>query len=83
MIIDETDRVTKWDLETHHRAILRSISKNIIKTFRFTKAGFQHEDLFFTDGSTPSDSILQQFLEICEKAPGNVLSHNNFSSIVE
>ena len=38
--------------------------------FRFTKGGFQHEDLFFTDGSTPSDAILQQFLDICEKAPG-------------
>ncbi len=52
-------------------------NSNITVTFRFTKAGFQHEDLFFTDGSTPSDSILQQFLEICEKAPGNEFSYKS------
>ena len=31
---------------------------------RFTDAGFDHHDLFFIDGSTPSDAIVKQFLEV-------------------
>ena len=33
------------------------------------------QELFFTDGSTPSDEILQQFLEICEDSKGAVAVH--------
>ena len=43
--------------------------------YRFVKGGFQHEDLFFTDGSTPSDEILQQFIDICEQAAGGIAVH--------
>lgn len=42
---------------------------------RFINAGFQHKDLFFVDGSTPSDSILKQFLSFCEAASGAVAVH--------
>ncbi len=42
---------------------------------RFTHAGFQHEDLYFIDGSTPSDEILQQFIQVCEEAPGGIAVH--------
>jgi cell division cycle 14 len=31
----------------------------------FIQAGINHYDLFFQDGSTPSDEIIQQFLQIC------------------
>lgn len=41
----------------------------------FTDAGFQHFDLIFRDGSTPSDTILNQFLDICEKTDGAVAVH--------
>ena len=51
------------------------LNKKIYDAKRFVKGGFQHEDLFFTDGSTPSDEILQKFLEICEKAPGGIAVH--------
>jgi hypothetical protein len=51
------------------------LNKKIYDAKRFTKGGFQHEDLFFTDGSTPSDEILRQFLDICERTGGAVAVH--------
>jgi len=42
---------------------------------RFTDAGFVHNDLFFMDGSTPSDHILLRFLDVCELAKGAVAVH--------
>lgn len=41
----------------------------------FTDAGFKHYDLIFRDGSTPSDTILNQFLDICEKTSGAIAVH--------
>ncbi|CAH8592447.1 unnamed protein product [Schistosoma turkestanicum] len=42
---------------------------------RFTNAGFAHYDLFFTDGSCPSDQIMDRFLEICENVSGAIAVH--------
>ena len=42
---------------------------------KFTDAGFDHKDLFFIDGSTPSDSIMKRFLSICENARGGIAIH--------
>merc|ERR1719419_1104547 len=41
----------------------------------FTKHGFAHYDLYFTDGTTPSRSIVKKFLEICENAKGVLAIH--------
>lgn len=41
----------------------------------FENAGFQHKDLFFIDGSTPSDLILKRFLTICESTKGAIAVH--------
>jgi len=41
----------------------------------FTKAGFAHHDLYFIDGTTPSDQIIATFNEICEKAKGVLAVH--------
>lgn len=41
----------------------------------FTDAGFKHYDLIFRDGSTPSDTILNQFLDICERTDGAIAVH--------
>ena len=38
---------------------------------RFVAAGFNHHELFFEDGGVPDDSILDQFIDICEKAKGS------------
>lgn len=41
----------------------------------FENAGFDHKDLFFIDGSTPSDLILKKFLQICETTKGAIAVH--------
>ena len=35
------------------------LNKRIYEAKRFTDAGFDHKDLFFVDGSVPSDNIVQ------------------------
>ena len=32
----------------------------------FLQNGIAHNDLFFIDGSTPPDNIVQQFMEVCD-----------------
>ena len=51
------------------------LNKRIYDAARFTRAGFQHRDLFFTDGSTPSDVIMDRFLTLCEQTNGAVAVH--------
>ncbi|XP_061756023.1 dual specificity protein phosphatase CDC14B isoform X7 [Nerophis ophidion] len=38
-------------------------------------SGFEHHDLFFVDGSTPNDTIVRKFLNICENAEGVIAVH--------
>jgi cell division cycle 14 len=40
----------------------KSYDENIFK-----KYNIKHYDLYFPDGSTPSDEIVERFFEICEK----------------
>jgi len=51
------------------------LNKKIYDAKRFTDAGFQHIDLFFIDGSTPSDSIVKKFLEVAEATNGALAVH--------
>lgn len=37
---------------------------------RFVDGGFRHYDLYFPDGSCPTEAILLKFLEIAESEPG-------------
>uniref|UniRef100_A0A182W4H2 protein-tyrosine-phosphatase n=1 Tax=Anopheles minimus TaxID=112268 RepID=A0A182W4H2_9DIPT len=41
----------------------------------FTKSGIQHYDLYFSDGSTPSERLAKHFLKICENARGAIAVH--------
>ncbi|XP_025053016.1 dual specificity protein phosphatase CDC14A isoform X1 [Alligator sinensis] len=59
----------------HNVTSIIRLNKKIYEAKRFTDAGFEHYDLFFIDGSTPSDSIVQRFLNICENAEGAVAVH--------
>ncbi|NXH19689.1 CC14A phosphatase, partial [Bucco capensis] len=59
----------------HNVTSIIRLNKKIYEAKRFTDAGFEHYDLFFVDGSTPSDSIVQRFLNICENAEGAVAVH--------
>ncbi|CAF2569255.1 unnamed protein product [Rotaria sp. Silwood2] len=51
------------------------LNKKIYDSKRFTDAGFDHYELFFNDGSTPSDAITLKFLNIVEQAKGAVAVH--------
>ncbi|CAK0735693.1 hypothetical protein CVIRNUC_000622 [Coccomyxa viridis] len=42
---------------------------------RFVSGGFAMHELFFPDGSCPSDSILQRFLKIAESTEGSLAVH--------
>ncbi|XP_011225220.1 dual specificity protein phosphatase CDC14A isoform X1 [Ailuropoda melanoleuca] len=55
-------------------AVVR-LNKKIYEAKRFTDAGFEHYDLFFIDGSTPSDNIVRRFLNICENTDGAIAVH--------
>lgn len=51
------------------------LNKKLYDSRRFQDAGFDHHDLFFIDGSTPSDAILRRFLDICENTEGGMAVH--------
>lgn len=51
------------------------LNTKIYDASSFIEAGFEHKDLFFVDGSTPTDSIMRQFLKISENASGAVAVH--------
>ncbi|RWS31169.1 dual specificity protein phosphatase CDC14A-like isoform X2 [Leptotrombidium deliense] len=59
----------------HNVTTIVRLNKKIYDAKRFVDNGFEHKDLFFIDGSTPSDAIMRQFLEICENAKGAVAVH--------
>uniref|UniRef100_A0A1I7XTD3 protein-tyrosine-phosphatase n=1 Tax=Heterorhabditis bacteriophora TaxID=37862 RepID=A0A1I7XTD3_HETBA len=42
---------------------------------KFLDAGFDHVDLFFIDGSTPSDEIVEKFIQVVDRAKGGVAVH--------
>eukprot|EP00899_Mesostigma_viride_P011663 jgi/Mesvir1/20498/Mv12384-RA.1 len=55
-------------------AVVR-LNKKMYDKRRFTDHGIRHYDLFFPDGSCPSESILLRFMEIAEAEPGAVAIH--------
>jgi cell division cycle 14 len=42
---------------------------------RFTSHGIKHVDLYFLDGSCPSDEIIEKFLNVCEQEKGAIAVH--------
>ncbi len=59
----------------HNVTAIVRLNKKIYDARRFTDAGFDHFDLFFIDGSTPNDSILQKFIDISENSNGAIAVH--------
>ncbi|XP_041357270.1 dual specificity protein phosphatase CDC14A-like isoform X1 [Gigantopelta aegis] len=59
----------------HNVTTIIRLNKKIYDARRFTDAGFDFYDLFFIDGSVPSDNIVRQFLEIAENAEGGIAIH--------
>nr|XP_033771880.1 dual specificity protein phosphatase CDC14A isoform X2 [Geotrypetes seraphini] len=59
----------------HNVTTIIRLNKKIYDAKRFMDAGFEHWDLFFVDGSTPSDGIVQRFLTLSENASGAIAVH--------
>ncbi|XP_070701417.1 dual specificity protein phosphatase CDC14AB-like [Pempheris klunzingeri] len=51
------------------------LNRKLYEGRRFEDAGFEHHDLFFLDGTTPSDLIIRRFLHVCESTEGAVAVH--------
>ncbi|XP_030015896.1 dual specificity protein phosphatase CDC14AB-like isoform X2 [Sphaeramia orbicularis] len=60
--------------ENNVTAVVR-LNRKLYEGRRFEDAGFEHHDLFFLDGTTPSDLIIRRFLHICESTKGAVAVH--------
>ncbi|GIQ80061.1 tyrosine-protein phosphatase CDC14 [Kipferlia bialata] len=57
------------------QAVVR-LNTKMYDRLSFTRAGIRHYDLFFPDGSIPSDAIVKRFLQILETHPkGAVAIH--------
>ncbi|XP_040844798.1 dual specificity protein phosphatase CDC14B isoform X3 [Ochotona curzoniae] len=61
--------------KNHNVSTVIRLNKRMYDAKRFTDAGFDHHDLFFADGSTPTEAIVKEFLDICENAEGAVAVH--------
>ncbi|XP_070315586.1 dual specificity protein phosphatase CDC14B isoform X5 [Odocoileus virginianus] len=61
--------------KNHNVTTVIRLNKKMYDAKRFTNAGFDHYDLFFADGSTPTDAIVKEFLDICENAEGAIAVH--------
>ncbi len=59
----------------HNVKCIVRLNKKIYDAKRFIDCGFQHYDLFFIDGSTPSDLIVKKFLDIAEQTDGALAVH--------
>ncbi|XP_054444075.1 dual specificity protein phosphatase CDC14B isoform X1 [Pteronotus mesoamericanus] len=61
--------------KNHNVTTIIRLNKRMYNAKHFTNAGFDHYDLFFADGSTPTDAIIKEFLDICESAEGAIAVH--------
>lgn len=59
----------------HNVTTVIRLNKKMYDAKRFREAGFEHYDLFFADGSIPTDNIMKTFLNICENAEGAIAVH--------
>ncbi|XP_069083862.1 dual specificity protein phosphatase CDC14B isoform X5 [Pleurodeles waltl] len=59
----------------HNVTTIIRLNRKLYDAKRFTDANFEHHDLFFVDGSTPTDAIVKRFLNICENAGGAIAVH--------
>lgn len=55
-------------------AVIR-LNRKLYDGRRFEDSGFEDHDLFFLDGTTPSDLIVRRFLHVCESTKGAVAVH--------
>lgn len=61
--------------KTHKITSVVRLNKKMYDGQRFVDHGIQHHDLYFPDGTCPTDVILERFLEIAETEPGALAVH--------
>ncbi|KAK3755632.1 hypothetical protein QZH41_017624 [Actinostola sp. cb2023] len=59
----------------HNVSTVVRLNKKLYDARRFTDHNIEHHDLFFIDGSVPSDMIVRRFLTIAENTKGGVAIH--------
>ncbi|XP_063542867.1 dual specificity protein phosphatase CDC14AB-like [Cydia strobilella] len=59
----------------HNVTTIVRLNKKSYDARQFTAHGFEHRELFFVDGSVPSDLIVNRFIRISEAAKGAVAVH--------
>lgn len=53
----------------------RACVLQVYESKRFAQGGFHHHELYFPDGSCPSQEILLNFLALAERTPGALAIH--------
>jgi len=51
------------------------LNNKLYEASSFVAAGIAHYDMFFSDGGTPDDTIVQQFIFVCENTDGAIAVH--------
>ncbi|XP_060536773.1 dual specificity protein phosphatase CDC14C-like [Cylas formicarius] len=64
----------KYFLKNDIKTVIR-LNNVLYDAYSFIKAGIQHYDLIFPDGTTPSREILIKFLYLAENAPAAIAVH--------
>ena len=59
----------------HNITSVVRLNKKMYDGQRFMDHGINHHDLYFPDGTCPTDKILERFLEIAETEPGALAVH--------
>lgn len=59
----------------HNVTTIVRLNKKIYDASRFRAAGFEHYDMYFIDGSCPSDEIMREFLRVSENIDGGMAVH--------
>ena len=73
-LIRTPESYVRYFRENNVTTIVR-LNNKLYDASKFTKEGFTHVDLFFIDGSTPSDDLVNKFLTVSETSSGAVAVH--------
>ena len=66
------EELVKWFQQNKVSTIVR-LNNKIYDRTKFLAAGVDHVEMYFPDGTTPPESILLKFLELCETTAGKDL----------
>lgn len=61
--------------KNHNVCTIIRLNNKLYDRKQFVEGGIEHIDLYFPDGTTPPNHILQEFLQICESRPGAIAIH--------